>query len=269
MALIESEHLLVEVKDKVAILTFNQPEKLNALSWEMNEAAVSHLEKFADDPGVGCIVVTGAGRAFCAGGDVSSMGSRGGVGGSLTYEDNINQQLIRHQFPWLLHRIPKVTIAAVNGHAMGAGLGIALCCDLRLAAPTGKFGTAFAKVGLGGDYGTTWQLTRLVGEAKAKELFILGDIIDAEEGKRIGLVNRILDGDSFMDEVTEIAKKIANGPLVSFRYMKENVNLSQEQDFKSILDREALTHLRCGQTDDHKEGIKAFAEKRDPVFQGR
>lgn len=269
MTLIEHEHLLVEVKDRVATLTFNQPEKLNALSWGMNEAAVSHLEKFAEDPDVGCIVVTGAGRAFCAGGDVSSMGSRGGVGGSLTYEDNINQQLVRHQFPWLLHRMPKVTIAAVNGHAMGAGLGIALCCDLRLASTNGKFGTAFAKVGLGGDYGTTWQLTRLVGESKAKELFFLGDIIDAEEGQRIGLVNRIFPADSFMDDVHAIAKKIAHGPLVSFRYMKENVNLSQEQDFRSILDREAMTHLRCGQTEDHREGIKAFAEKRDPNFQGR
>ncbi|HEX2463480.1 MAG TPA: enoyl-CoA hydratase-related protein, partial [Thermoanaerobaculia bacterium] len=157
----------------------------------------------------------------------------------------------------------------VNGHAVGAGLGIAMSCDLRLASENAKFGTAFAKVGFGGDYGTSWQLTRLVGQAKAKELFFLGDIIGADEAVRVGLVNRKLPADGFKSEALAIAKRIAHGPLVSYRYMKENVNLSLTQDFRTILDREAMTHLRCGMTEDHKEGVRAFMEKREPAFQGR
>ena len=195
------------------------------------------------------------------------MAGQDGV--TLTYEESIDSQRSDHEMPWLLHNIPKVTIAAVNGDAMGAGLGISLCCDLRLASEKAKFGTAFAKVGFGGDYGTTWQLTRLVGEAKAKEMFFLGDIVDAQEALRIGLANRVFSEEEFAAKVQEAAAQIAHGPQVSYRYMKENINLSANSDFKTILDREALTHLRCGQTEDHKEGVAAFMEKRQPNFKGR
>ena len=148
-------------------------------------------------------------------------------------------------------------------------IGMAMSCDLRIASEKAKFGTAFARVGFGGDYGTSWQLTRLVGQAKAKELFFLPDIIQADEAHRIGLANRVLGAENFVDDAHAIAARIANGPLVSYRYMKENVNMSLTTDFKTILDREAMTHLRCGQTDDHKEGVAAFMEKREPVFVGR
>ena len=121
----------------------------------------------------------------------------------------------------------------------------------------------------GGDFGTTWQLTRLVGQAKAKELFFLGDIVGAQEAHRIGLANRVLPADGFKSEAHAIAKKIAHGPLVSYRYLKENVNLSLESDFRTILDREAMTHLRCGMTEDHKEGVRAFMEKRPPEWRCR
>lgn len=262
-----TEDLKISVADKVATFTFNRPDKLNALSGELIQSAKEHLQAFAVDPAVGAIVLTGAGRAFCAGGDVSAMAARDGT--PLTYEESIDRQRSGHEMPWLLHNIPKVTIAAVNGYAMGAGLGIALCCDLRLAAEQAKFGTAFAKVGFGGDYGTTWQLTKLVGEAKAKEMFFLGDIVDAQEALLLGLVNRVFPQEEFAAKVQEVAAQIAHGPQVSFRYMKENINLSANSDFKTILDREALTHLRCGQTDDHKEGVAAFMEKRQPHFQGR
>ena len=193
----------------------------------------------------------------------------GGDGGPVTYEDSLDRQRRGHELSWLLYSMPKVTIAAVNGHAVGAGLGIAMSCDLRLASENAKFGTAFAKVGFGGDYGTSWQLTQLVGQAKAKELFFLGDIVGADEALRIGLANRKLQADGFKSEALAIAKKIANGPLVSYRYMKENVNLSLTQDFRTILDREAMTHLRCGMTEDHQEGVRAFMEKREPAFKGR
>ena len=260
--------VLFELENKVLTITLNQPNKLNALSDEMTFPAVEKIEEAVRDTAVGCIVVTGAGRAFCAGGDISDMGG-GGSDAPRTYEQGIDHQRRRHDLPRLLHSIPKVTIAAVNGHAMGAGLGIAASCDLRLASEKGKFGTAFANVGLGGDFGTTWQLARLVGEAKAKELFFITDIIDAPEALRIGLVNRVLPAEGFMDHVREIAEKIANGPLVSYRWMKENVNLSSLVDFKTMLEREAVTHLRCGQTDDHREGIAAFMEKRSASFEGR
>ena len=173
------------------------------------------------------------------------------------------------ELSWLLYNIPKVTIAAVNGHAMGAGLGVSLACDLRIAAAQAKFGTAYAKVGFGGDFGTTWLLTQYVGAPKAKEMFFLTDIIDAAEAHRIGLVNRVVAPDELAPTVNEIAQRIAHGPLTSYRYMKANVNHSTTFDFRTMLDREAETHLRCGLTADHKEGVSAFMEKRQPNFTGR
>jgi 2-(1,2-epoxy-1,2-dihydrophenyl)acetyl-CoA isomerase len=173
------------------------------------------------------------------------------------------------ELSWLLYNLPKVTIAAVNGFAMGAGLGVCLSCDMRIASEQAKFGTAYAKVGFGGDFGTTWTLARLVGAAKAKELFFLGDIIDAAEAHRLNLVNRVVPSESLAGQANEIAARIAHGPLVSYRYMKANVNLAMNTDFRTLLDREAETHLRCGQTEDHKEGVRAFQEKRTPNFTGK
>jgi 2-(1,2-epoxy-1,2-dihydrophenyl)acetyl-CoA isomerase len=259
--------LRVELLDRVLVLTLNRPDRLNALSRDMIMAGVDVLRAAVEDPDVGAVMLIGEGRAFCAGGDVSAMAS--GDGGPVTYEDSLDRQRRGHELSWLLYSMPKVTIAAVNGHAVGAGLGIAMSCDLRLASENAKFGTAFAKVGFGGDYGTSWQLTQLVGQAKAKELFFLGDIIGADEALRIGLANRKLPAGAFKSDALAIAKKIANGPLVSYRYMKENVNLSITQDFRTILDREAMTHLRCGMTEDHQEGVRAFMEKREPAFKGR
>ncbi|NOT57237.1 MAG: enoyl-CoA hydratase, partial [Deltaproteobacteria bacterium] len=164
---------------------------------------------------------------------------------------------------------PKVTIAVVNGAAAGAGLGLALSCDLRIASDQARFGTAYARVGYGGDYGTTWQVTRLVGQAKAKELFFLPDMISAAEAQQVGLVNRVVPHDKLWEEAMVVAERIAAGPLVSYRYMKANINMSSTVDFRTMLDREAETHLRCGATEDHKEGVRAFMEKRAPNFRGR
>jgi 2-(1,2-epoxy-1,2-dihydrophenyl)acetyl-CoA isomerase len=262
-----TDDLLFEVSNRVATLTLNRPEKLNALSNAMIEAAISYLERAAVDAEVGAIVVTGAGRGFCAGGDVSAMSEA--VEAPLTLEERIDRQRSAHRFAFLLHEIPKVTIAAVNGAAAGAGLGLALSCDLRLASDKAKLTTAFAKVGFGGDFGTTWQLTRLVGEARAKELFFLSEVLTANEALRIGLVNKVFPVENFQTEVRRIAERLASGPLVSYRYMKENVNLASVSDFRASLDREAFTHLRCGQTEDHREGVLAFVDKREPRFRGR
>ena len=264
------EELLVEVKNRVGILTMNRPDKLNALTRAMGNAAVTALKEMASNPEIGAVILTGAGRGFCAGGDVSAMdrGDEIGTKGS-TLEQRIDALREGHTWPWLLYTIPKITIAVINGPAAGAGLGLALSCDLRIASDQARFGTAYARVGNGGDYGTTWQLTQLVGQAKAKELFFLPDMISATEAYQVGLLNRIVPHDKLWEEAMIIAERIASGPLMSYRYMKANVNMALTVDFRTMLDREAETHLRCGETEDHKEGVRAFLEKRSPNFRGR
>jgi len=261
-----SDDVLFEITDRVATLTLNRPERLNALSDAMLDAAIAHVRRCATDGDVGALVVTGAGRGFCAGGDISAM--RGAAAGR-SYEDHVDRQREIHELSALLADIPKVTIAAVNGPAAGAGLGIALSCDLCFASDRARFGTAFARVAFSGDFGITWQLTRRVGPAKAKELLFLAEMMSADEALRLGLVNRVFPHDAFPEAVRDIARRIAHGPVVAFRYMKQNVNRALTEDFRMLLDREASTHLRCAQTADHREGVAAFLEKREPRFQGR
>jgi 2-(1,2-epoxy-1,2-dihydrophenyl)acetyl-CoA isomerase len=261
------EVILTSVSNKVATLTFNRPDKLNALSRDLIFQSIDTLKRWSKDDEVGAIVITGTGRAFCAGGDVSTMADRTET--NQTLEEKIDWLREGHELSWTLYQMSKVTIAAVNGHSMGAGLGVALSCDLRIASEQAKFGTAYAKVGYGGDFGTTWLLTQYVGAPKAKELFFLSDILDAKQAHELGLVNRVVAHDELQAKVADVAERIANGPLTSFRYMKANVNLSTSVDFRTMLDREAETHMRCGLTEDHKEGVRAFLEKRSPKFTGR
>ncbi len=258
--------ILTEVRDRVATLTLHRPEKLNAVNAQLLVEAAGVIKTWSRDPAVGAIVVTGSGRAFCAGGDVSMMAREDDAS---TLEQKIDGLREMQEISWLLYSSPKVTIASVNGFAMGAGLGIALACDLRIASSTAKFGTAYAKVGYGGDFGTTWLLTHYAGAPKAKELFFLADSVDAAEAHRIGLVNRVVEPDALAEETAAVARRITEGPLTSYRYMKQNVNLAATVDFRTLLDREPETHLRCGETEDHREGVRAFLEKRTPKFTGR
>lgn len=259
-------HLLVDIHDGVAILTLNRPETLNVPTPAMLQQGIATLEQCATDSAGGCIVVTGADRGFCTGGDVAMMA---GAATEQTFEQRIDRQRRVHRFPWLLYSIPKVTIAAVNRAAAGAGFGIALACDLRIASDKAKFTTAFAKVGFGGDFGITWPLTHIVGESKAKELLFFSDVLTAEQALQVGLVNRVIPHDQHMKVVRELATHIACGPLISYRYMKENVRLASTGDYAALLEREAIAQLRCGETQDHKEGVAAFMEKREPRFLGR
>src|SRR5690349_4465038 len=198
----EPSPLLVEVKDRVATLTFNRPARLNALSEEMITLSTAAIERYANDPEVGCIVVTGAERGFCAGGDVTAMNAS--PSSSLTFERRLDRQRTSQRLSSLLYSIPKVTIAAINGAAAGAGLGIALACDLRIASDKAKITTAFVKVGLGGDFGITWPLARLLGEAKAKELLFLSEVLTAQRAFELGLVNRVEPHERFTAAVREL-----------------------------------------------------------------
>jgi len=262
-----NEEIRVDVKDRVATITLNRPKKLNAITLSMMDKGVAILNDLARDAEVAAVVLTGEGRAFCAGGDVSSMAAGGSAQIGLEGGTDITRRM--QEFGWLLNTIPKVTIAAVNGFAVGAGFPIALACDLRIASAEAKLGTAFARIGLSGDFGAAWLLTRLVGPAKAKEMLFLPDIIDADEAFRLGLVSRVVPDDEFQDAVKGFAGRIANGPLISYRYIKENVNLAGDCDFRSALDREAMTQTICFRTADHMEGVMAFMEKREPDFQGK
>lgn len=259
-------HLLVEIHDGVAVLTMNRPDRLNALSQPMIDSAIAALERCADDPAVGCVVLTGAGRGFCAGGDVTAMGN--GPNSGLTLEQQIDRQRAIHRFAGLLHTMPKVSIAAINGACAGAGMGLALACDLRAAADNAKFTTAFAKVGFSGDFGITWPLVRTLGETRAKELLLLSDVLTAQQALDLGLLNRMLPAAELIPAAMQLAARIAQGPLVAYRYMKQNVHAASTESYQSLLDREAFTQRRTGDTADHREGVAAFMEKRAPKFSG-
>ena len=266
MSATEAE-LLVDIRDGVALLTMNRPARLNALSASMLETAIATLERCATDADVGCVVLTGAGRGFCAGGDVTAMG--GGPNSGMTLEQQVDRQRAIHRFSGLLHGMPKVCIAAVNGPCAGAGMGLALACDLRLAAEGAKFTTAFAKVGFSGDFGITWPLVRTLGEARAKELLMLSDALTAAQALELGLLNRVLPTDELLPAALQLATRIAQGPQVAYRYMKENVHAAATESYQQLLDREGFTQRRTGGTADHREGVAAFLEKRAPKFSGR
>lgn len=262
-----TDDLLVDIRDGVAVLTMNRPARLNALSPAMIEAGIATLERCAGDPAIGCVVLTGADRGFCAGGDVSAMG--GGSGVEMTLEQQVDRQRAIHRFSGLLYAMPKIGIAAINGACAGAGFGLALACDLRLASDNAKFTTAFAKVGFSGDFGITWPLLRTLGEAKAKELLLLSDVLNAQQALALGLLNRVLPADELMGAAMELATRIAKGPLLAYRYMKENLRHAATEDYAALLDREGFTQRRCAASADHKEGVAAFMAKRAPQFTGR
>jgi 2-(1,2-epoxy-1,2-dihydrophenyl)acetyl-CoA isomerase len=261
--------LLAEVDDGVAVITMNRPERRNAFSIPMIDAMARVLSDVETDPDVGAVVVTGAGGAFCAGGDVKAMAEADPAQGPSHDERVHRQRLNQRATSGRLWAMPKPTIAAIPGAVAGAGLGIALSCDLRYAADTAVVTTAFAKVAFAGDYGGTWFLTRLVGPAKAKELYYFSDRLSATDAERLGIVNAVFPAASLHDEVMARARRLANGPRIALRYMKENLNRAVHGELGECMDLEVTHHLHTGTTEDHREAARAFVEKRDPVFRGR
>lgn len=278
----EHRDLIAERHDGVLYLTMNRPDKLNALSDHMIAGLLEELNRAAHDREVGAVVLTGAGRGFCAGGDIGRMhernegGSAGGgahahsaSAGEQGIQTRISQLRRSEEVSLLLHEMPKVTIGAINGPAAGAGLSIALACDLRIASDNARFGTAFARVGFSGDFGGTYLLTQLVGPAKARELYFTAEVIGAEEALKLGMVNRVVPAASLTEEVQAFAKRLAAGPVVAYSYMKAHLNLALKSDLRTILDRESYGQTLTGLTEDHKEAVKAFLEKREAKFKGR
>lgn len=258
--------LIETVADHVATLTLNRPERLNALSSAITEALLEALPRLAADARIAVIVLTGAGRGFCAGGDVKSMADGSSQPG---LEDAVQRLRGRMEVSRLLHEIPKPTIAMVNGAAAGAGLSMALACDLRIAAQSARFITAFAKVGFSGDFGGSYFLSKLVGTGKARELYYTSEPVDAREALALGMVNRVVPDAELVEATMTLAKRLARGPSIALGLMKKNLNAAENGTLSELLDLEATHQIQTARTEDHLEAARAFVEKRAPVFKGR
>ena len=264
--------LLADLTDGVLTLTMNRPEARNAMSDAMTGALAQQLADAELNSAVKVIVLTGAGKGFCAGGDVKGMAASGdGTVGDNTIDGAIHRQRLNQRgTAGALYSIPKPTIAALPGAAAGAGLSLALACDMRIMANSAMMTTAFAKVGFSGDYGGTFFMSQLIGTAKARELYFFSDRVNAEQSLDLGLTNWVCEADELASKANEIALRLASGPTVAYRYMKENfARALSSGDVNDCLDLEATHHVHCGQTEDHKNATKAFVEKRSPVFVGR
>ncbi len=252
----------------VLSLTMNRPQARNAMSGEMMTALVEAVPRAAADPQVRCLVLTGAGDAFCAGGDVKGFAT-GGAGAETSLEDRVYHLRQQMELSRMLHEMPKPTLAIIPGPAAGAGLSLALACDLRFALDTAKITTAFSKIGASGDYGGSYFLPYLVGAARARELYFTADVITGQEAYNMGLVTKVASADNFNQESQAYARYLASLPTVAVGYMKKNLNAAQHGTLNDVLDLEAAHMMRTFMTDDHKRAVTAFVNKEQPVFKGR
>ncbi len=263
-----SEQLLCAVRDGVATITLNRPEARNALSDELSPALRRMIRERGKDDSVGVVLLTGAGAAFCAGGDVKGMGNNSRQA-EVAFEERLRDlQQRQRELTGALVGLRKPTIAALPGPAVGAGLALALACDVRIAAESAFVSTGYARVGLSGDYGIAWLLSRLVGTSRARELMFTAERVEAARCERLGLVNRVVPDGELADQAFSLAAKLAAGPRLALAAMKKNLDLALSSDFLTALDGEAGRLLETAKTDDHKEAVRAFIEKRDPVFKG-
>ncbi len=269
-----TDHLLAHVDGHLGVITFNRPERRNALSDGVYDGFAIALPAMAADTEVRVVVITGAGGAFCAGGDVKGMNEANRAGGSRAGRPNS----LEDRVAWLrqrqravslaIHEHPKPVVAALPGPAAGAGLSIALAADIRIAAERAILVTAFANVGASGDFGGSWFLTQLVGSSKAKELYFTSPRLSAAEARDLGLVNQVMADDGFDAAALDWCRDLASRAPIALRLMKENLNRAESCDLATALDAEAGNMIRAMSTDDHREAASAFVEKRAVGFRG-
>jgi 2-(1,2-epoxy-1,2-dihydrophenyl)acetyl-CoA isomerase len=264
-----AEHLLSEIRDGIGTITFNRPEARNALSGEMNEALIEATARFERDPAVRCVVLKGAGEHFMAGGDIK------GFHAALSHSRErhvtaLEERVIRaHQTIYQLRRMPKPVLASVQGAAAGFGLSLVLAADLAIAGDDAFFTLAYRHVGLSADGGATYFLPRIVGERRALEIALLGERFTAQKALEIGILNWVVPGAKLAEETAAMARKLASGPTVALGKAKQLIRSSFDNSWDQQSHREAEGLAAVAATDDHVEGVKAFVEKRLPVFKGR
>ena len=273
------ELIKTDLSDGIYTLTFNRPEAMNAMTTAMGNRVRDAIILASRDPDVRVLVITGEGRGFSAGGDIKNLGQVDPLdplavkhGNDPRWNDvemrvqRLNESAMVY---YQLHAMPKPTIAMVNGPAIGAGMSPAIACDFRVMSDQAYFNCAYVNMGLSGDIGTAYYLTHVVGPAKAREMMLLPGKIGPEEALRIGLVTRVVPHDELRDATMELARQLARGPTLTYGHIKENLQAAIEQDPRVAFDIEARNFMRCFQTEDHKEAVAAFKEKRKPVFKGR
>ncbi|GAB3451372.1 enoyl-CoA hydratase-related protein [Actinophytocola sediminis] len=264
-----TEDLLARVERRVGVVTLNRPDRRNALSQPMLAALADVLAVFAEDDDVRAVLLTGAGTAFCAGGDVKTFNERGGAaaGGDETFDEKVARQLATQRATTgALYEFPKPTVAALPGAAAGAGLGLALAADLRVGSAKAVFASAFGKVGLSGDYGATWLLAKVIGPNRARRALLLGERIDAATAQAWGLLDWVVEPAELPAYALDLAAGIAAGPRQAFAAMKQNLLDADHHDLDEAMAREVPRHLACGLTEDHREAVAAFVARRPPTF---
>jgi 2-(1,2-epoxy-1,2-dihydrophenyl)acetyl-CoA isomerase len=257
--------VLQNLENGLLTITMNRADRRNALNPEMTQGLVEAARRAGEDHDVRAVLLKGAGGTFCVGGDVKSMAAGRAP---LPFEAKMSNLRRGMEVSRLLHLLPKPVVAQVDGAAAGAGLSIALACDLRVASASVKITTAFAKVGLSGDYGGTYYLTKMLGSAKARELYLMSPVLSGQEALALGMVTKVVPDAEVDAAAHELAMSLAQGPSVTLGYIKRNINNAETMTLEACFDGEAIHHSRSGETDDHKEAAKAFVEKRKPVFHG-
>lgn len=260
-----NDMVLQKLEGGLLTITMNRPERKNALNPEMVAGLVEAARRAADDPEVRAVLFKGAGGSFCVGGDVKSMAAGRAP---LPFEVKMANLRRGMEVSRILHQMPKPVVAQLDGAAAGAGLSMALSCDLRVASESCKITTAFAKVGFSGDYGGTYFLTQLLGSARARELYLTSPVLTAREAHAIGMVTRVVPDAEIDAAAHELALSLAQGPSIALGFIKRNINNAEHLPLEDCFDGEAIHHTRCSDTEDHKEAAKAFVEKRKPSFKG-
>ena len=260
-------HIEVDPDGAVQRIALNRPDKLNALNQAMSDDLVEAFTRAAEDAEVRAVLLTGNGRGFCAGQDLSEFGDAYRDGSRPDIREHLEESY--HKLIPLIVGLPKPVVCAVNGVAAGAGLSLAIACDIRIASEAARFTQAFVKIGLVPDSGGTWLLPRVVGYARALELSMTGDLLGAQEALDMGLVSRVVAADTLEKEAGELATRLAAMPTAAIGETKALLQGALGIDLDEALGREAEAQARMGQTHDHLEGVMAFGEKREPRFEGR